>query len=452
MSLKAKYPKYILAKPDFSKIDTKKITLKLKEIEDFREYFDKANTPKYLYWDTLRYKAPFDDLLPEETWFLVRQFRDIFARETYIASESKAKFRWLRLSNIDEFLHIIDMYTGGKLFPEQSSISQNKQLIVRGIMEEAIASSQLEGAHTTRAAAQKIILEKREPRNESERMIVNNYRTMMSIEEDYKNSELSLDLIFEIHKVLTFETVDSSEQGRFRTNSDEIVVEGSIKSERYITHIPPDEKFLNDEILRLIDFANDKDGNQFMHPIIKAIFLHFWIGYLHPFTDGNGRLARALFYWYLLRKGYWMMMYIPISTVIKKAPMQYGMAYIYTEQDNLDLTYFFDFQIRKIMQSLNDFEEYIKRQISKNKKIDFTVGKQIILNDRQKNVLHYLASNDSASTTVSSHAEVNSISRQTAAKDLKELEGRKLLKSRREGKFIKFRAAAKLNELLKGGD
>ncbi len=185
-----------------------------------------------------------------------------------------------------------------------------------------------------------MILEKRKPRNKSEQMILNNYRTIMSIEEEYKNSELSLDLMFTLHRKLTEETISKDQQGRLRKNSDEIVIQGFIGREEYISHIPPNEDFLNAEIQRLIEFANDKEDHKFMHPIIKAIFLHFWIGYLHPFTDGNGRLARALFYWYLLKKGYWTMMYLPISTVIKQSPIQYAMAYIYTEQDNFDLTYF----------------------------------------------------------------------------------------------------------------
>ena len=177
-------------------------------------------------------------------------------------------------------------------------------------------------------------------------------------------------MLFELHRMLTYKTVSREEQGRFRKDQDHIVVSGQIGSQEYITHLPPTEMFVKKEIGRLIDYANDQNGEKFIHPIIKAIFLHFWFGYLHPFTDGNGRLARALFYWYLLRKGYWTVMYLPISLVIKRAPVQYAMAYIYSEQDAHDATYFFDFHIRKIMQAMNDFNEYVSRKISENRKID----------------------------------------------------------------------------------
>jgi hypothetical protein len=42
----------------------------------------------------------------------------------------------------------------------------------------------------------------------------------------------------------------------------------------------------------------------FIHPVMRAITLHFWLAYDHPFCDGNGRTARALFYWSMLKQGY----------------------------------------------------------------------------------------------------------------------------------------------------
>ncbi|MDR2411510.1 MAG: Fic family protein [Candidatus Peribacteria bacterium] len=56
--------------------------------------------------------------------------------------------------------------------------------------------------------------------------------------------------------------------------------------EEKVSYIPPKEKFLKEELKRFIDFANDKlNSDVFIHPIIKAIIIHFWIGYLHPFCD-----------------------------------------------------------------------------------------------------------------------------------------------------------------------
>lgn len=443
-------PHFYLEKPDLGRIDKGKIFEKLKGLGDqFIQFIQAINEPRYLYWDEMRYKEIPAGLNAEDVWFLIRQFRTLVSRPIPIKTERGDYFRWIRLPYVDEFLHKIDISSGGQIFTTIDVLSEsNKQkFISRGILEEAIASSQLEGAHTTRQAARKMITEKREPRNKDEQMILNNYNTIVKIDEDYKNQPLSETMLFELHRMLTQKTITEERQGRFRKDSDNIIVQGMIGAQEYITHIPPSEVFIRDEIKKIIEYANDDNSEKFLHPIVKAIFLHFWIGYLHPFVDGNGRLARALFYWYLLRKKYWTFMYLPISLVIKRAPVQYAMAYIYSEQDGYDATYFFDFHIRKIMQALNDFNEYVSRKILENKEIDKIISKDVHLVDRQKYLIHHLVTENNAYVTVTSHATLNNISRQTAAKDIKQLENIDLVAGVREGKYIKYRATQKLLNL-----
>ena len=441
---------YYIEKPNLSLLNDKdeKQISELFRDDKIRGLFEKANSPDYLYFDKLKYKIPNYGISPEEGWLAVRTFRNLIANNTIIKAKEGGFFKWIRLSYTDEYLHRIDMYAGGKIMSRSFSSSDENQLIVHGIMEEAIASSQLEGAHTTRAAAKKMLLEGKVPKNNSEQMILNNYKAITAIKSEYTKYELSLDLMFTLHRQLTEGTdIEKDQIGRLRVDSDDIVVQGDIGTEKYITHVPPNEAFLKQEMERLIAFANDKDSNQFIHPVVKAIFLHFWIGYLHPFADGNGRIARALFYWYLLKKGYQTIMYVPISIVIKSAPMQYAMAYIYSEQDNFDLTYFYDFHIKKIIQALEEFESYIDRKTKENHKLDDVLGIQISLNDRQKQLLHHLISDDKSSITVTSHSGIHNIARQTGAKDLKELENKGFIISKREGKFIKYYPSDKLQAL-----
>lgn len=83
------------------------------------------------------------------------------------------------------------------------------------------------------------------------------------------------------------------------------------------------------------------------------------IGYDHPFVEGNGRTARALFYWSLARSGYWLMEYISISRLLKQAPAQYGSAYMYSETDENDTTYFILHQISIIERAIDALYEYL---------------------------------------------------------------------------------------------
>lgn len=439
-------PHYKLEKP---KVEGIKIDI-IKGLDtSFKEFLEKANEPQYLYWNKIKYKEMPKGISVEQGWILIRGVRKFMAKNTPIKAENGNYFEWIKLPSFDEYLHYIDMYAGGQIFPQPSIQSQQNQVLVaRGIIEEAIASSQLEGAHTTRSAAKKMILENRKPKSTDEKMIMNNYQTICDINERHKNQELSKALLFEIHSTITRDTVAREEQNRFRKNRDDIVVQGSIGKEVYITHVPPKEVFLGQEIGRLIEFANNDSANEFIHPVTKAIFIHFWIGYLHPFTDGNGRLARAIFYWYLLKKGYWTMMYLPISTMLKKSPVQYAKAYIYSEQDDLDLTYFYDFHIRKIRQSLDEFKDYIQQISSVTKNIERKLKDIIILNNRQLLLIQHLLSDELASTTITSHVKLHDISRPTATQDFKILQKAGLIEKKRVGKYIKYYASAKLRSVI----
>jgi Fic family protein len=259
---------------------------------------------------------------------------------------------------------------------------------------------------------------------------------MSKLTEVYKDVPLSTPLLLEMHEILAENTMPKDEICRLRTNADDITV-GNLTETVYVT---PDDSFMRLELQRLIDYANDTDSQHFVHPIVKAIILHFWIGYLHPFTNGNGRVARALFYWYLLRKNYWLAMYIPISTVIKKAPTQYGDAYIYTEQDNDDFTYFYDYHMRKIRQALEEFIAYVKRQQNENKQIDRLLDVHGRLNERQKQVTYYLLANSHYRVSMTSHSALNNISLGTALSDLQQLQKLQLIFAVRSGKYVYYYA------------
>jgi len=431
-----------LEKPNFQTIDRQNAITKYADYiaKGGKNLVKELSEPDYLYWDKAKYYSAPEGFSPLEVWYVVRQARKFFPHLTPILAEDGQAFTYSKLTGFEEMLHRIDMEAGGQMIGEYKTVSESnkEKFLKRGIIEESIASSQLEGADTARKAAKKMIILNKKPSNPSENMIMNNYKAMMAIEQDLQHKKMDLDLLFSLHRILTDKDHDvpESERGRLRRDSDRIVVQK--RGTNTIVHIPPGAEFLKSQLDNLIAFANDELKTEFIHPIIKATLLHFWIGYLHPFTEGNGRMARTIFYWYLLRKNYWAMMYLPISTVIKKSPAQYIRAYVYSEQDDRDVTYFIEYQLKKIILALNEFHIYIQRKLKVNQTIDEKFGNKVAgLNDRQKHTLNYLLE-ENAYTTAEMHLSIFGVTRLTAYKDLKKLEELQLIKSTKVGREKRY--------------
>ena len=446
---------YKLEKPDLSGVNTGEIIQRFfsgeTPREDIAEAIAKTANPQYLYWDKIKRKPLPEDISPEEFWVLVKFLRKYAPtrQNTPIHDTQGRVFWWWKLSRFDQFLHEVDMKYGGHLARSGSEVEEKDrfQFISRGIVEEAIASSQLEGANTTRRVAKEMIRQGRKPRTESEQMIFNNYEVMVMVEEDLRNAKLDLDTLFHLHETIVKNTEKGGDAGRFRKNNDDIVV--ADHTYNIVYHDPPSEQFIPAEVERCIAFANDElDEEEFTHPVIKATMLHFWIGYLHPFTDGNGRLARLLFYWYLLKNDYWGFAYLPISKVIKRAEDQYKMAYIYSEQDDNDLTYFIDYNIRKIQIAMQEFEEYKREKEKESKLINRVARRQYSLNDRQVRLLQFYYENRNERTSPMMHMKVNQISKKTAINDLRELERLGFLRSEKQGRNVYYWATEKIDKLF----
>jgi Fic family protein len=448
---------YKIDKPNIKDIDTKNIVRllvgkKSKEVSDFIKL---VNEPDYLCWDKIKYKKPKPTGIDvKELWLLTKMYRRSSGRTSEIQNVDSKPFEWQRLSWFDEFFNTIDLYLGGRLeSPSLEGMLDKKdrqRFISRGIIEEAIASSQLEGAVTSRAVAKKMIKEGRKPINKSEQMILNNYRSMKALEDSYKDKEINLDLLLELHEIISHNTKDSNgDTPRLRNNKDKIYVMDEATGVIY--HEAPNINFVKSELNKLFKFANNKiEDESFIHPVIKAIMIHFWIGYLHPFTDGNGRLARLLFYWYLIKHDYWGMAYLPISTIIKKSPSQYKMAFVYSEQDDNDLTYFIEYHIKKIKIAINEFKQYVKSQAGKNKEMSKLAKKEHDLNNRQISVLQYFRGDPDERTNLKMHMQVFQVSKATAIKDLKGLEAKGFLDSKKDGRYLYYYPSEKVGAVFKG--
>jgi Fic family protein len=446
---------YKIEQPDLKGIDAIRELTELSEQDQasVRDAVRKTEFPEYLHWQDIKYKS----WIPKEFknsekyfWAIVKFFREDSGKRyaTPIRDESGQFFTWEKLDHHEKMLHEITLDMSKYLldFPNVSDQERTKYQL-QGIAEEAIASSQLEGAHSTRRVAKQMIKEKKTPKTFSEKMILNNFSTMKAIQERFKDEKLSLDILFEIHQMLTSDTMEKSEQGNFRTNEDKIVIQKG-DDPSVVSYVAPSIEFVEKEIVNLIAFANDElEGEGFVHPVIKAIMIHFWIGLLHPFVDGNGRLARALFYWYLMRKGYWAFALLPISLVIKNSPNQYAKAYVLSEQDDNDLTYFIDYNLRKVSQSIENFRKFFAKKSKEMEENNRILEKYKNLNLRQIEALTELAKNPDQKLTLGAYKNIFNISKVTAIKDLQGLLSNDFVTAKKQGRNVFYFPTKKLDEL-----
>ena len=410
-----------------------------------------AMAGEYLAWDKLRHKQPPGDLNHEEWWFALRFARNSVRRDlALLRQESGKPFSYTLPDVVLESMDEITRKTSGEIAISElvTNPATRDRYLVSSLIEEAITSSQLEGAVTTRQVAKEMLRTGRSPKTRSERMILNNYRAIQRVTE-LINTPLTPDLVCEIHRIVTEGTLDNpAAVGALQTDDAGRVAVWGNQGE--LLHRPPAVAELPERLERLCKFANGLTEEGYVPPVLRSIAIHFMFGYDHYFEDGNGRTARALFYWSMLRQGYWLAEFLTISRILKKAPAQYARSFLLTEQDEGDLTHFFSYQLDVLSRAITELYEYLAKKTEDLRTIQNNIralpGE---FNYRQLALLEHAIRTPDAIYSAHSQAMSNKTSLETARQDLSALEKRGFLERRKSGKRFVWVAvrdlAAKLN-------
>lgn len=387
--------------------------------KEFLNFVEKVND-KYLYWDEIKYQNIPKGIDLEIAWLAIKFIRNFELKNIKISETKNLTFNYTVLDKNQKKLHEFDLNLAGSL--EDKSIlpkEERAKSLISSTMEEAIASSILEGALITRKDAKEMLRKGKTPKTIHEKMVLNNYETMKYVL-NLRNTELSPDIISTIHKKMTHGTLeDQKYEGKFRDSNEFKLMDGLTGE---IGYTPPNFTLLPDLIDDYCKFANNDSNENFIHPIVKACILHFLMGYIHPFADGNGRTARSIFYWYVLSKGYWLFEYLSISRKIKDSPAQYARAYLHTEKDQNDLTYFINYHIKIIDEALDDLKSYMKKQISEKERITKLIQlKGYKLNTRQMDVVKRINKHPNESITINEIMRMFDVVYETARSDLLDL-------------------------------
>lgn len=409
--------------PFFTETDLAKVLFDKSQRTDEKliELIDKINN-EYEYWDTVKYKKrPESCASAQELWVRIKASRITSTVYTW----DKYNISFGLTNRMQRMCHEFDMNFGGTWGNDSVLNNKNKEnYLISSLMEEAIFSSQMEGAATTRKLAKEMLRKKMTPKDRSQQMIANNYQTIQFIVEN-KEQVLTPELIYHIHFLMTEKTLDNPEDaGRLRTN-DNVVVADGITNE--VVHTPPPYNELPAFINELCQYFNENNAKKFVHPIIKGIIIHFMVAYMHPFVDGNGRTARALFYWYMLKQGYWLMEYMSVSRVIANSKKSYEKSYLYVESDYMDLGYFIIYNLKVLEKAFKQLQSYLKKK--QDEKLMASTFLQLgNINERQANIIRMFIVNPQEILTVKDIQTKFRISPTTAKTDIMGLVTRGFLK------------------------
>ncbi len=411
-------------------------TNKDKEIQRFL-FIDLANS-RYFSPEEISHRIP-EGLKEDKLLELISSIRKHKSEPLYpLTDQQNQPFGYWKTPRLEKMLHEIDIQRS--LWKETKQASLLGELLTQSLIDEAFYSSWIEGAKTTRKKAEELIRKQVSPQDRSERMCLNNFRTMDFI---LKNLDRKLDEAFvcDVHRIATEETLDPEDEpysGKYRDGQILVVDEAN----QTIDYTPPEANRIRGMMQKLFTWVElDKlEGidSFFVHPVTKASILHFYTVYVHPFFDGNGRTARALMYHYLLKHGYDFMKYFSVSKAIAAKRKGYYQAILNVEKCDSDMTYFALYSAQMILEAITTVEIQKKTEETLSDWLAKLTASGTELNPRQEKMFKLHFRQGLFPLTIKKYRKINHVVYETARTDLTDLCDKGLLqmqKKRREFVF-----------------
>ena len=299
------------------------------------------------------------------------------------------------------------------------------------VVDEAVYSSVIEGAFTSREQAVDFIRQNKQPRNKSEQMVKNNYDALTYVLEHLED-EISEETILQIAKIVTRSAAEVQVTG-YRDGA--VYVTGR----EGVVYTPPQADAVPEMMRALVEFIQKSE----LHPLLKACIAHFYFVYVHPFGDGNGRTARALSYMMLLQAGYDFFRYFSISGIVAEERGKYYRSMRNVEDSDGDMTYFIDVYSGMLARTVEQMEHHLKYHVLAGQKLK-ELEQNGTLNERQLKGAKWLLESSGSSVTVETWRKKYKVVTETARRDLLALCDAGLLSRELDGRKAVFRVLREL--------
>jgi Fic family protein len=391
----------------------------------------------YLHWHELQKEREVAGMSHEAWWAALKLVRRTTLHPLDLKDVHGQAFSFGSTGRLEEILHRLDGERAGTLIEPPLA----DRFAASAVLREAISSAQLAGAAASFEVAREMLRTGRPPRDADERIIWNQYLAMQELR-GWRNGLLTPERVLELHQCLTTGTLAHPDApGRLRRADERPSVP---MVEAVPAYEPPPAAELPARLSSMCAFANGQEPAWFVHPVVRAIVLHFWLAYDRPFVDGNGRTARMLFYWAMLRQGYALFDFVSISSLLQQAPARYFLSFLETETDDNDLTYFILQQAEVLDAARQALCERVVRKTDDLRETGRRCQGFTQLNQRQQALVAHALRQPDSRYVISRHQHSHGVTHQTARDDLFDLVRRDLLTVTRERRIYIFRAAADL--------
>jgi Fic family protein len=216
---------------------------------------------------------------------------------------------------------------------------QRESYGVKAVEDEILASSAIESIDFDRDSVRSI-LRGFAPKDEAENRILGQKKGVEFISNPGNN--ITEENLHALYQMMVGDFLPAEERlpdGAYYRNDAVYVVSD------HVEHSGTDHRLLPEYMRALIVFIQAEDG---INELLKAAMIHFYIAYLHPYFDGNGRMARMVHLWYLIQRGYQTTLFVPFSSLIAKSRREYYSAFTVVEENSklsgvLDVTPFLQY-------------------------------------------------------------------------------------------------------------
>jgi Uncharacterized conserved protein len=216
------------------------------------------------------------------------------------------------------------------------------------------------------------------------------------------------------------------EVGKFRSGEMQ-VVSGAMGKEK-VHYVAPKGELVEAEMETLLKWFNN--GSQ-TDPVLKAAIAHLWFVTIHPFDDGNGRIARAIADMQLARSDNSPQRFYSMSNQILAERKKYYEILEKTQHSNGDITAWMEWFLTCLERALMNSEEILESVLSKSK--FWEQHGQISLNDRQRLMLNKLLDGFEGKLTSSKWGKITKTSPDTALRDIQDLISKGILRKEAQG-------------------